>query len=46
LETFKLYAIAPRAARGITFRARKRKGPGRNVPGPFVGCLLSLSGGL
>src|SRR5580658_10431704 len=46
LETFKLYAIAPLAARGISFRARKRKGPGRNVPGPFVGCLLSLSGGL
>src|SRR5277367_4276051 len=46
LETFKLYAIAPRAARGITFRARKRKGPGSNVPGPFVGCLLSLSGAL
>src|SRR5277367_1655800 len=46
LELFKLYAIAPRAARGITFPARKRKGPGRNVPGPFVGCLLSLAGHL
>src|SRR5271155_137962 len=45
LELFKLYAIAPLAARGITFCARKRKGPGRNIPGPFVGCLLSLPGG-
>src|SRR5271156_6782460 len=46
LETFKLYAIAPRAARGITFRARKRKGPGSNVPGPSLGCILPLSGAL